>query len=231
MALHIVGQYDSATTKSILWHAGGSGVSIAGIQLSLAANEHVHHIAGQSETGEDHTPPRVFATARTPSKLDFCTKRLGASAGIDTSAAGHAHDWPDELRRINGGQGVDLVIDYMGASYFSGNLAALNRDGRVVQLGALGGTKLPQETDISALLFKRARFEGTTLRSRDEIYQRRLRDLFEEHALPGLRDDRFCSGVEGEEHGMVFAWEKVGEAHKAMQENRNTGKIVCVVNG
>lgn len=233
-ALHLVGEYDPATTKTILWHAGGSGVSLAGIQLSLAANEHAHHITAQSSTSpnlkQDHPPPRVFTTARTPSKLDFCVRHLGATGAINTSASDHAHDWPEELRRLNDGQGADLIIDYMGASYFQQNLAALNRDGRAVQLGAMGGMRL-EGVDMSAFVFKRIRWQGSTLRTRDEVYQGRLRDLFEDHALPRLVNGQFESGVEGEGHGMVFEWEKIAEAHKAMEENRNLGKIVCVVGG
>lgn len=77
--------------------------------------------------------------------------------------------------------GVDLIIDYIGAPYFQQNLDVLNLDGRVVQLGVMGGVSLEGlNVNISAFLMKRARFQGSTLRSRKEEYQCKLRDLFEE---------------------------------------------------
>lgn len=64
------------------------------------------------------------------------------------------------------------------------------RDGRVVLLGLMGGGKLPDGVNIAPLLMKRIRVEGSTLRSRDEDYQGKLRDTLVEHALP-----RFCDGT------------------------------------
>ena len=52
-----------------------------------------------------------------------------------------------------------------------GNLDSAARDAHIVHVGAMGGTKLRQETDISAFIRKRVRFEGSSLRSRDVAYQ------------------------------------------------------------
>lgn len=226
-ALHLVGGYDPARVQAVLWHAGGSGVSIAGLQLTLRA----HRRAGAA-----HPPLRVCTTVRTPAKAAALKRRFPAVDVIDTSASGHAQDWPEELRRRGrahaaspdpANEGADLIVDYVGAPYFAGNLAALNRDGRVVQLGAMGGLQLAAGTDVSAFITKRVRWEGSTLRSRDEAYQGRLRDLFEEVALEGLRSGELYDGVS--EGGTVMSWREVAEAHRMMEENRNLGKIVCVV--
>lgn len=47
------------------------------------------------------------------------------------------------------------------------------------------------DIDVSPFLAKRLRFEGSSLWSRDEEYQKKLRDLLVEHTLPSLVDGRF----------------------------------------
>ena len=43
------------------------------------------------------------------------------------------------IRELTGGRGVDLILDIMGGSYVPRNLAALAVDGRLVQIGLMGG--------------------------------------------------------------------------------------------
>ena len=88
----------------------------------------------------------------------------------------------------------------------------------------MGGTKLEQGVDISAFLFKRVRFEGSSLRSRDEAYQGKLRDTLAEHAMPRFADGRFKIIVD-----KVLDWEKVVEAHQLMESNTIKGKIICTI--
>jgi NADPH:quinone reductase-like Zn-dependent oxidoreductase len=159
-AMYLVGEF--APGKSILWHAGASSVSIAGIQLSRADNASA-----------------VYVTASSQDKIDFC-KSLGATAGFDY----REQDWAQEILKATDGKGVDIVIDFVGQNYFQGNLDVAARDGRIVNLGALSGTKLKEGVDIGAFVRKRIRYEGSSLRSRDEGYQGKLRNTLVEHALP-----------------------------------------------
>ncbi|KAK7393970.1 hypothetical protein QQX98_013249 [Neonectria punicea] len=198
-ALHLVLGFTRG--KSILWHAGASGVSIAGIQLS--------RVAGASE---------VYATAGTQEKCDFITSKLGATAAINYKT----HDWAEEIKRLTGGKGVDFIVDFVGGSYFQQNLAAAARDARVVLLGTLGGGQVPN-ADISQILFKRIRIEGSTLRSREEEYQGKLRDRLEEY-LPDFESGKLEIFVD-----KVLPWGEIQEAHKHMEEARNLGKIICTI--
>ena len=162
-ALYIVGQLDEgdkgtpglklASQKSVLWHAGASSVSIAGIQLCKAAQVKA-----------------IYVTASTQKKIDFC-KSVGANAGF--SYKDEKKSWSEQLSEYTKGEGVDLIIDFVGASYFDQNLDAAARDGRIVNLGFLGGVKV-DGVNIARFLLKRLRFEGSSLRSRDEEYQGRL---------------------------------------------------------
>jgi len=170
--------------------AGASGVSIAGQQLSLHATS---------------PSPAVFASARKDSKCDFCVSTLGSKAAINTTTT---KDWASALKEANDGKGMDLVIDFVSAPYFQGNLDVLNMDGKVVMLGNMGGTILPEGVNIAGFLMKRARFQGSTLRSRSAEYQGKLRDLFEEKVLPELVSGKYKNPVE-----KVLPMEKIQEAH------------------
>jgi NADPH:quinone reductase-like Zn-dependent oxidoreductase len=198
--MYLVGEFTRG--KSILWHAGASSVSIAGIQLSK--------IGGASA---------IYVTAGSDSKIDFCVKELGATAGFNYKT----QDWAKEIQNVTGGKGVDVIIDFVGASYFQGNLDAAARDARIVNLGALSGTKLPAGVDIGQLLWKRLRVEGSSLRSRDLEYQGRLRDKLESY-IGSFEDGTFKVYVD-----KVLPWESIVEAHQEMEKNTSKGKIICTV--
>ncbi|TAQ90682.1 hypothetical protein B7494_g1011 [Chlorociboria aeruginascens] len=198
-AMYLVGEFSKG--KSILWHAGASSVSIAGIQLSKAG--------GASQ---------IFITAGSSEKIDFC-KSLGAHAGFNY----RTQDWSKEILHATGGKGVDIVIDFVGASYFQGNLNVAAKDGRIVTLGMLGGTKLPEGVDIAPFVMKRLRFEGSSLRSRDEEYQGRLRDILETY-VEKFEDKTLNVLVD-----TILPWEKVIEAHELMEKNITKGKIICTI--
>lgn len=199
--MYLIGEF--APGKSVLWHAGASSVSIAGIQLSIADKASA-----------------VYVTAGSQDKIDFCVHDLGATAGYNY----RTQDWSKEILGATNGKGVDIIIDFVGQSHFQGNLDAAARDGRIVSLGAMSGTRLPAGVDIGGFVRKRLRFEGSSLRSRDEDYQGRLRNTLADHALPRLTDGSFKMFVE-----KVFPWEDVIEAHKLMEANKTKGKIICTI--
>ncbi|KAL4903030.1 hypothetical protein BDW74DRAFT_157315 [Aspergillus multicolor] len=199
-ALHLVGAFKPG--DSVLWHAGASSVSIAGIQLARAA--------GASA---------IYVTAGSDEKISFCVDKLGATAGFNY----RTQNWAEELSKATDGRGVDVIVDYIGAGYFQDNIKSAALDGRIVNLAFLGGIKV-ENVDISYFLRKRVRYEGSTLRSRDEEYQRKLRDMVVENALDKLTSGEFKVFVE-----KVFKFEDVVEAHKLMESNQTKGKIICTI--
>jgi NADPH:quinone reductase-like Zn-dependent oxidoreductase len=202
-ALHFVlGFTDNAAhDKSILWHAGASGVSIAGIQLS--------RLAGAAQ---------VYATAGTAGKCAFVERELGATGAVNYKE----EDWVAEVTKRTGGKGVDYVVDFVGGDYFQKNLDVVARDGRICMLGLMGGA-VAGDVNIGKLLYKRVRVEGSTLRSRDEEYQGRLRDRLEEY-LP-----KFESGELKVLIDTVLPWEEIIQAHKLLEANKTMGKIICTI--
>jgi len=188
--------------KSILWHAGASSVSIAGIQLSK--------VSGAS---------KIFITAGSDEKIKFCTEELGADFGVNYKT----QDWSKEILKETDGKGVDIVIDFVGAPYFQGNLDVAARHGRIVQVGGLGGMKLPAGVDIGGFIRRMIRIEGSSLRGRDLDYQEKLRNKLETY-LPKFEDGTLKLFVD-----KVFKWEDVVEAHKFMESNASMGKLICTI--
>jgi NADPH:quinone reductase-like Zn-dependent oxidoreductase len=199
-AMYLVTSF--APGKSILWHAGASSVSLAGIQLSKA-----------------HGASAIYATAGSQEKIDL-TKSVGATEAWNY----RTQDWSEELDVATGGKGVDIIIDFIGPNYFQQNLNSVALDGQMVIVGLLSGTKLPADIDISAFVRRRIRIEGSRLRSRSTEYQGCLRDMLAKEALPGLTSGQFQVPID-----RIFDWQDIRQAHELMESNTNKGKIVCRV--
>ena len=127
-------------------------------------------------------------------------------------------DFEEEIKKVE--DGVDLVIDFIGPSYFNQNLGSLRRDGTLVWLAMMSGAKLPEGTSIIPILFKRLNLKGSTLRSRTVEYQSDLLQQFKEKGLGLLVDGKMK--VEVHE---VYPWDKIADAHKLMEANKNSGKV------
>ncbi|KAI1639578.1 zinc-binding dehydrogenase [Biscogniauxia mediterranea] len=212
-ALHLVAGF--APGQSVLWHAGASGVSLAGVQLSARAGA-----------------AAVYATAGTDDKCRFVEREVLGSSDDDDAVVKvpvkafnyrTRPDWDKAILEATGGRGVDVIVDYIGASYFERNLAVAARDARWVSLAMLGGSRLEAGVDIAGLLYKRVRIEGSTLRSRDIEYQGRLRDKLAEY-MPDFESGKLKVFVD-----TVFPMEDIVKAHQLMEENKTTGKIICTV--
>lgn len=198
-AMYLVGHYRPGET--ILWHAGASAVAIAGTQLSRAD--------GASQ---------IFSTVGSIEKVRFCIEDLGVTAAFNYKT----QNWSEGILEATQDRGVDVIIDLVGASHFQGNIDAAAKDARIAHLGQVSGTILPNGVDFGAMLWKRIRFEGSTLRSRDVEYQGKLKDSFVEHALTKLRNGTFKVIVERE-----FSWKEIVAAHQLLETNTAQGKLVC----
>jgi len=199
-ALHLVGCFKPG--DNVLWHAGASAVSIAGIQLAKAAGAE-----------------KIFITAGSDAKVEFC-KELGATSGFNYNK----DDWVKGIQDATNGHGVDVIVDFIGKDYSQGNLEAAAIDGRIVQLASLSGSKLAAGLDIGLLENKRIRWEGSRLRSRPLDYQSKLRNLLVEFALPKFVDGTFKVPIERD-----FSWKDIQAAHTLMESNQSKGKIICHV--
>ena len=77
---------------------------------------------------------RVIACASSQDKIDFA-KGLGATEGVDYSKA----NLRDELKRLTGGRGVDVIYDPVGGDFTEAALRAIAWKGRHLVVGFAAG--------------------------------------------------------------------------------------------
>src|SRR5437667_5385063 len=183
--------------ERLLVHAVGSGVGTAAIQLAHAASV------------------TTLGTSRTPDKVEKA-KQLGLDFGLSDK------NFAEEVKRLTGGKGVHVVLDFIGAPYLEQNLEALTTWGRIVFLATLGGTQ--GNVNIGMLMNKRITMFGCTMRTRTLDEKLAVTRRFATGVLPLLASGKVKPIIE-----QVYTLEEVGEAHKVMGENRNFGKLIVRV--
>lgn len=184
--------------ERVLIHAAGSGIGSTAIQMAR------------------HVKAEVIATASVARKLEQAC-RLGASHVINYKE----RDFADEIMGLTPA-GVDVVEDFIGATYFQRNLAVLRPLGRMVNVGVLGPDHA--DIDVRPILYKRLKVLGFTLRPQSIGEKSAIVARFVERWMPPL----LAKQVEPVMYAEVpFA--KAGEAHRIMEAGENFGKIVMTV--
>ncbi len=185
--------------ETVLIHAAGSGVGTASVQMARLSGAW------------------VLVTAGTREKIHK-TLELGANAGCLYTEK----DFAKWVREQTNDQGVDLIQDPIGASYWDRNVHCLKEKGRLVLYGLMGGVK--QEINMGILLAKRLTVMGTVMRSRPFSEKLDLIKRFQEQWLPLLASGAIHPVIDS-----TFPLREAAEAHRYMEENKNVGKIVLEV--
>jgi NADPH:quinone reductase len=188
-----------AKGETVLVHGGSSGIGITAIQMAKAWGA------------------TVFCTVGSADKAQACLE-VGADAAINY----RTHDFVDEVRRLTGNRGADVVLDMVGGPYIERNLKLLALEGRLVQIAFLQPSRV--EVDWMPLMLKRLTFTGSTLRARPPAEKARLAQQLREHVWPLLAQGRLLPVIH-----KVFALDKAAEAHALMESSEHIGKIMLQV--
>jgi len=187
--------------ETVLVHAAGSGVGTAAVQLA--------HVAGA----------RVFGTSRTADKLLRAAEYgLSASAAVGSDPA----TFVEPVREWTSGNGVDVVLDLVGAAYFDANLAVLASQGRLMLVGTTSGAQAT--LNIGLVMSKRLKLRGTVLRARSAEEKARATRLFAKHVVPLLAAGSVRPVVD-----RVYKLDQVREAHLRLESNESFGKVVLEI--
>lgn len=186
-----------AAGETVLIHAGASGVGLAAMQMAKAIGA------------------IVIVTASAP-KHDMCREH-GADMCIDYKTQNFA-----EVIEQQHPAGVDLVLEMVGAPYWNDNVRVLNKWGRLVFIGLMGGAKA--EVSFRDIMAKRLSVMGSTLRDRTFERKSDLIARFGEWALP-----KFAEGALKPTVWRALPLEQVAEAHDFMRNSANAGKIVLTL--
>ncbi|MYE81251.1 MAG: NAD(P)H-quinone oxidoreductase [Gammaproteobacteria bacterium] len=184
--------------ETALLHAGASGVGTAGIQLCR----------------EFGSP--CFVTAGSDHKIARCVE-LGAAGGANR----HTERFVDKVPEWTEGDGLDVILDPVGAAYLKDNLRALKADGRLVIIGLLGGADLAVERGLGLMMMKRLRIVGSTLRARSIARKAAVMDALKERVWPAIAEGRIRPVIEA-----VVPMPDADSAHRVIAGNETFGKVV-----
>jgi NADPH2:quinone reductase len=185
--------------ESLLVHGGTSGIGITAIQLAVAQG------------------CKVFATAGSPEKC-AAIEKLGAT-GINYKDS----DFAEIITAATAKRGVNMVLDIVGAAYTAKNFKCLGKDGRLVQVAFLNGSKA-ENLDLLPIMVKRLNFMGSTMRPRTSAEKAAIADELLAHAWPQLAAKKFAPLID-----KVFPLAQAAQAHELMESSQHIGKIILSV--
>jgi NADPH:quinone reductase len=157
--------------------------------------------------------------------------QLGRAAGARVTATVRNEELRDDVAAL-GAEAIapdgfeehgpfDVVLELVGAPNLGENLGALATGGRIAVIGVGAGFKA--ELNLLALMGKRARIHGSTLRPRPLEQKAQAARLVERHVLPLF--DRGALKVLVAE---TFPLERVAEAYDRFAAGGKLGKIVLL---
>lgn len=189
-----IGQVNAG--DKVLIHGGTSGIGTTALMLCR-------------EFGIE-----AFATAGSNEKCDAISDLGGFAINYK------AEDFAEVIQNETEGRGVNVILDIMGGSYFDRNLSSLARDGRLVVIGFMGGTRA-NSLNLEMLVLKRAVVTGSTMRARTVEEKAKIAEALHHRIWPALEAGR-CQPIV---HS-VFPLAEIAAAHELMDSSTHIGKIV-----
>jgi NADPH2:quinone reductase len=157
----------------------------------------------------------VIGTASTPEK-----RALAESAGADEMIDYTTKDFAEEVRRITGGSGVDVVYDSVGCTTFDKSLDCLALRGMMVLFGQSSGPVPPLDPQIlnrkGSLFLTRPKL-ANYITTRQELLRRAA------EVLGWVRDGSLNVRI-----GAEYPLEHAADAHRALEGRQTTGKVLLL---
>ncbi len=173
-------------TDKVLVLGANSGVGSAAIQMAK--------ILGAE----------VIATAGDASKMERA-RELGADHVIDH----YKQDFLDEVRRLTGKRGVDVVVEHVGRATWDKSVKALAKGGRLVTCGATTGAEVI--TDLRYVYNRELTIYGSFMASKGELLK----------AVELVKAKRLNAVVD-----RVFPLAEAAEAQRRLESSEHFGKVV-----
>lgn len=158
----------------------------------------------------------VIGSTRTADKVERA-RDFGVAHGVVTDAD------PGELtalvQQATSGAGANVALDLVGGPYFTVLLASLAFRGRLMLIGTVAGAS--DTVDLSQILRKRLRVQGTVLRSRSLEEKISATLAFEREVVPMLDQGRVRPAIDS-----VFDMADIARAHERLESNDTFGKVI-----
>jgi NADPH:quinone reductase-like Zn-dependent oxidoreductase len=187
------------TGERVLVHGGTSGLGIIMVQVAKALGA------------------ELFATVGSDEKIAFL-QPFGVR-GINHRTA----PFQDQLMQATHGEGVDVIIDTLGAPQLATHFKLLRSGGRMVTLAMLEGNRV-ESLKIAGFFMKQLRWSAATLRGRTHAQKAEIMAIIRHQLWPHLLSGRIQPVVDS-----VFPLIDAEIALKKMQERLHMGKILLEV--
>ena len=186
----------AADGDTVLVHGGTSGIGTMAIRLGALFGLEVLVTCGSDEK---------------------CAAALaiGAAHAINY----RTEDYVEAVKRLTGGNGVDVVLDMVGGDYLPRNLACLGDDGRHVSIAFQRGPSA--EVSIVDIMRRRLTLTGSTLRPRDLAFKTMVAEEIRGTVWPYVEGNRLKPVID-----KVFPLAEAAAAHARMEAGDHVGKIV-----
>ena len=195
----LVGNGRLQAGESVLIQGASSGVGLMGLQIAK-------HLGAAP----------VIGTSRDAGRRERL-KEFGADRALDPSDP----DWPEQAAEAAGG-GVDLFVDQISGGVANGNMKAAAIQGRIVNVGRLGGFSGEFDYDLHAL--KRIHYIGVTFRTRSVEEVRAINRAMRADLWPAVESGKLRLPID-----RTFPLDQAAAALDHMRANAHLGKIVLEV--
>ncbi|MCL6422541.1 NAD(P)H-quinone oxidoreductase [Brachybacterium sp. JHP9] len=190
----------SAEPQRVLIHGGTGGIGSFAIQLARALGAHVMTTVGSDEA--------VRAARELGADEAWNRRTTDVAAAVGDGSAD--------------GTGADIILDVVGGSALEENVAMLREHGRLVIIGTLGGAR--GTLDVGALMSKRARVVGTTLRLRAVADKGRILQVTQDLVWPMIASGAIRVPVQAR-----FPLAEASAAHRVLTDGGHLGKVILEV--
>ena len=197
-ALFVSGQLRAGETVLVTAAPSGVGVATLLVAKFLGAN--------------------VIGTSRSADKLERL-KAHGLDEGIVTGSEGIA----EAISRVIGDDGVDMVVDNIGADVLAPCLNALAVGGRFVTIGRMSGVT-KGELDVDRLAERRLHLYGVSNRLRTAAQRAESAKRFAADLLPALGDGRLRPVID-----RCFPLDEIAAAGAYLEADKHVGKVVIEI--
>lgn len=184
--------------ETLLVHGGASGIGTTVLMLCKAFGIKTFATVGSDE--------KVQAIADLTDAINYKTQ-----------------DFEQAIQEKTNNQGVDIILDMVGAPYLEKNLNLLRRDGRLVYIAFLAGAKA-KEISLGQIMMKRLTITGSTMRARTTAEKAEIAQGIQQQVAP--------LWAKGECLPMIyktFKFDQIQDAHAIMDTGEHIGKVVVEV--
>jgi putative PIG3 family NAD(P)H quinone oxidoreductase len=160
---------------------------------------------------------KLIVTCGSDSKCDRALA-LGAAAAINYQT----QDFVEEVHRVTGRRGANVIVDMIGGDYLPRNLACLAEEGRHVSIAVQRGANA--EIAIFDIMRRRLTLTGSTLRPRSVEFKTMVADELARTVWPFVEGGRLKPVIDS-----VFPLAEAAAAHARMEAGEHIGKIVLEI--